>query len=155
VVNFPTDPLDPNSDAIFAATYLKTGDAAEACQRAGLANFMQDIRVTAEEQLHRPEIQALLKTMGELMPVGDVEITREYVVTSLERIHKSATNDKQYQSAIAALKVLAQVNGYLDTTVNVNHRLDLTNMTDAQLAKIAAGKAIEGEFKQITQETRA
>ena len=48
-------------EGIFVREYVRTGDALVACNRAGLGSSQYPLRVMAERQLARPEIQAAIE----------------------------------------------------------------------------------------------
>jgi len=152
-----------NPDAVFVKEYVKTGDALLAFNRAGYMTGGVGAKVAAERTLARPEIRLaldVLKSMGiekaEDIPVNP--LSREGLVDKLEVIHEAAMGDAAFPSAINAVKTQAQLLGYMDTVVNVNHNVrpselsleDLRAMVAKELSTVPA--LIEGEYVDVESE---
>jgi len=127
----------PEQDSIFVKVYLQNGDAVNACSRAGILIYGYDLRDVAEEMLKRPAIKLALKTAKDFTPseIG-VDITRESIITDLGRIHDSAIRAGEYAPAISAKKLQAQLIGVLTENVQVNHRIDLLQMSDEKILEL-------------------
>lgn len=144
-------PPDVERDAIFVKIYLQTGDALDACKRAGFVVHMHDDRTVAEYLLDRCDIQEAIKVAKEskARKPASVDITRESIISDLDAIHQSAMIDKDYTPAIAAKKLQAQLMGVLQETVQVTHKMDVTRMTDEQLINMIALKSKREDLKMI------
>lgn len=144
-------------DAIFCREYLRTGDAKIACVRAGLANAEYPIAVQAEAQLRRPEIRAALETLqAQGVKRERVVVTRDLIIEELQAAHEAAMRGGQVASAVSAKKLQAQLLGYLDTTVNVNHTVSARDLPLAELRALVAGRLeapalIEGEYRDVAE----
>lgn len=148
-------------EAIFCREYLKTGDAMIACVRAGLVNSEYSLGVQAEAQLRRPEIQAALEVLrGSGVKRERVVVTRDLIVEELQAAHEAAMKGGQVASAVSAKKLQAQLLGYLDTTVNINHTVSARDLPLAELRALVAGRLgddgpalIEGSFREVGGDT--
>jgi hypothetical protein len=155
-----------NPDALFVKEYIKTGDALLAFNRAGYQTGGVGAKVMAERTLARPEIKlslAILADMGikkaDDIPV--VPLSREGLVEKLDVIHEAAMQEASFPSAINAVKTQAQLLGYMDTVVTVNHNVrpaelsleDLRAMVAKELSSGAGYPAlIEGEYTEVSGE---
>jgi hypothetical protein len=142
-------------DAVFCREYLKTGDAMIACVRSGLVNSEYALSVQASAQLSRPEIQAAL---GVLRANGlrreRVIVTRDLIIEELQSAHEKAMETGQVSSAVSAKKLQAQLLGYLDQTVNVNHVVSARDLPLAQLRALVSGRleqtgVIDGDYVEV------
>ena len=141
-------------DAIFCREYLRTGDAKIACVRAGLANAEYPIAVQAEAQLRRPEIRAALEAMQvQGVKRERVVVTRDLIIEELQAAHEAAMRGGQVASAVSAKKLQAQLLGYLDTTVNVNHTVSARDLPLAELRALVAGRLDGGERPALIEGT--
>lgn len=139
-------------DAIFCREYLKTGDAMTACVRAGLTNSEYSLSVTAQHHLSRPEIQAALAVLTESGVERErVVYSRDLILDELQRAYEAGMQGMPISSAITALKVQAQLLGYLDTTINVNHTVSAKEMTLAELRSAVSERmpVIEGTARLV------
>jgi hypothetical protein len=135
-------------DLVFAREYvrlkaLKSKNAAElACVRAGITNPEYHIKVVAERQLARVEVQRLIveaETSGIL--IERTEYTRDLFLDELQAVHERALDAKNFTSAISAVKTQAQLLGMLDQTVNVNHSVSAKDLDLATLRAMVADRA--------------
>lgn len=128
-------------DAIFCREYLRTGDAMIACVRSGLANSEYALGVQAQAQLRRPEIQAAIAVLRDSGVKRErVVVTRDLIVEELQAAHEAAMRGGQVASAVSAKKLQAQLLGYLDTTVNVNHTVSARDLPLAELRALVSGR---------------
>jgi hypothetical protein len=126
-------------DAIFCREYLKTGDAMTACVRAGLTNSEYALSVTAAHHLSRPEIQAALAVLSESGVKRErVQYTRDLILDELQQAYEAGMQGMSVSSAITALKTQAQMLGYLDTTINVNHSVSARELSLSDLRRMVA-----------------
>ena len=144
-------PVDLERDAIFVRIFLQTGDALDACKRAGFVAHGYDDRMIAEYLLERPDIQAAMRASRDstARKSAPVEITRESIISDLDIIHQSAMVDKDYTPAIAAKKLQATLMGMVQENIQVTHNLDVTRMTDAQLMQMIAAKSKQEDLNMI------
>jgi hypothetical protein len=152
-----------NPDAIFVKEYVKTGDALLAFNRAGYMTGGVGAKVGAERTLARPEIRLALEVLrgmgiekAEDIPVAP--LSRDGLVDKLDIIHEAAMQDAAYPSAINAVKTQAQLLGYMDTVVNVNHNVraaelsldDLRAMVAKELSVAPLPALIEADYTEIS-----
>jgi hypothetical protein len=141
-------------DAEFVLEYLRNrGDPAAAkvaCIRAGIRDRDRSLDSTAQRQLSRPVIQAAIKAAESVQAVGTPDITLGTLTAETERIRELAISDRQYPAALNAVKLTAQMHGFLDQNININHSVKVGEMNTADLMKIAnGGRTLEGEFKEL------
>jgi hypothetical protein len=135
-------------DLVFAREYvrlraLKSKNAAElACVRAGITNPEYHIKVVAERQLARPEVQRLIteaESSGIL--IERTEYTRDLFLDELQAVHERALDAKNFTSAISAVKTQAQLLGFMDQTVNINHTVTAKDLDLQTLRAMVADRA--------------
>ena len=148
-------------DLVFAREYvrlkaLKSKNAAElACVRAGITNPEYHIKVVADRQLARPEIQRLIveaESSGIL--IERTEYTRDLFLDELQAVHERALDAKNFTSAISAVKTQAQLLGFMDQTVNINHTVTAKDLDLQTLRAMVADRAkpvmvIEAEYREV------
>lgn len=149
-------------DVIFVREYVKTGDALLAFNRAGYVSGGVGAKVGAERTLARAEIRLALEVLrgmgiekAEDIPVDP--LSRDGLVEKLEVIHGSAMKEAAFPSAINAVKTQAQLLGYMDTVVTVNHNVsprelsldDLRALVAKELDKPAPVALIEAEYTEV------
>lgn len=150
-------------DVIFVREYVKTGDALLAFNRAGYVSGGVGAKVGAERTLARPEIRLALSVLAgmgiekaEDIPVDP--LSRDGLVGKLEVIHEAAMTEAAFPSAISAVKTQAQLLGYMDTVVTVNHNVsarelsldDLRQLVAKELDRVPAAPAlIEAEYTEV------
>lgn len=147
-------------DLVFAREYvrlkaLKSKNAAElACVRAGITNPEYHIKVVADRQLARPEVQRLIEeaeSSGIL--IERTEYTRDLFLDELQAVHERALDAKNFTSAISAVKTQAQLLGFMDQTVTINHNVrpaelsleDLRRMVSKELEAAPVQLRIEAD----------
>lgn len=151
-----------NPDAVFVKEYIKTNDALLAFNRAGYQTGGVGAKVMAERTLARPEIKialSVLKEFGFERPedVPASPLSREGLIEKLDAIHEASMAEAKFPSAVNAVKAQAQLLGYMDQTVNVNHNVraselsleDLRRMVSNELAQPAPA-LIEAEYTEVT-----
>ena len=135
-------------DLVFAREYvrlraLKTKNPAElACVRAGITNPEYHIKVVAERQLARPDVQRLVteaETSG--LTIERTEYTRDLFLDELQAVHERALDARNFTSAISAVKTQAQLLGFMDQTVNINHTVTAKDLDLATLRAMVADRA--------------
>jgi hypothetical protein len=148
-------------DLVFAREYvrlkaLKSKNAAElACVRAGITNPEYHIKVVADRQLARPEVQRLIEeaeSSGIL--IERTEYTRDLFLDELQAVHERALDAKNFTSAISAVKTQAQLLGFMDQTVNVNHTVTAKDLDLQTLRAMVADRAkpvavIEADYREV------
>lgn len=142
---------DPDKDSAFVRHYVKSKDAVQACGQARIHCFGYDPRDVAYHQLARPEIkQAIAAEEKRVATLPPAEITKDSIITDLERVFDESMQAGEYNPAIAAKKTQASMMGWLEQTVNINLKQDATMLSDAELLKVIndrrPGTMIEGEF---------
>ena len=158
-----------NPDVQFVKEYIKSGDALLAFNRAGYQTGGVGAKVMAERTLARPEIRIALDVLadfgiekGEDIPVNP--LSRDGLIEKLDAIHDVAMQEAALPSAINAVKAQAQLLGYMDQTVTVNHNVraaelsleDLRRMVSTELAQAPAMLMIEdAEFTEVDDESEA
>lgn len=163
-----------NPDVVFIKEYIKTGDALLAFNRAGYPTDGVGVKVMAERTLARPEIRLALGVLAEMgiekeedIPVDP--LSRDGLINRLDTVYHTAVASESLPSAINAVKTQAQLLGYMDTVVNVNHNVravdlsldDLRAMVNAELASKPvpalggpgeeAPAIIEGEYTDVRE----
>ena len=130
-------------EAIFVEEYLRSGNAFMACNKSGLVDARYPMEVVARRTLERPEIQAAIALGKKLQarngrrdPPG--MYSREMILDELQRIHEQSLADKSYASSINAVKAQAQMLGFLDQTVNVNHRVSAKELSLDDLRRMVS-----------------
>ena len=136
-----------NPDVQFVKEYIKSGDALLAFNRAGYQTGGVGAKVMAERTLARPEIRIALSILADfgLKAGTDVPVaplSRDGLIEKLDAIHEVAMQEVALPSAINAVKAQAQLLGYMDQTVTVNHNVraaelsleDLRAMVSKELA---------------------
>lgn len=149
-------------DVIFVREYVKTGDALLAFNRAGYVTGGVGAKVAAERTLARPEIRLALSVLADMgiekredIPVDPQ--SREGLIDKLEIIHEAAMHEAAFPSAINAVKTQAQLLGYMDQVVTVNHNVsardlsleDLRLMVAKELDRAPSPALIEGEYTDV------
>lgn len=149
-------------DVIFVREYVKTGDALLAFNRAGYVTGGVGAKVAAERTLARPEIKLALSVLAEMgiekgedIPVDPQ--SREGLVDRLDVIHEAAMEEGAFPSAINAVKVQAQLLGYMDQVVTVNHHVsarelsleDLRMLVSKELGETPA--LIEADYTEVSE----
>jgi hypothetical protein len=126
-------------DDIFVREYVRSGRSDVACVRAGLINPEYPIKVIADRQMARPEIQRRIAeaTEGGQKPER-VEYSRELILDELQAIHDRAFSEHNFPSAINALKTQAAMMGMMDQTVNVNHTVGAKGLSLQELRALVA-----------------
>ena len=145
-----------NPDVEFVKEYIKSGDALLAFNRAGYQTGGVGAKVMAERTLARPEIRIALSVLadfgiekGEDIPVDP--LSRDGLIEKLDAIHEVAMQEAALPSAINAVKAQAQLLGYMDQTVTINHNVraaelsleDLRRMVSTELAQSPVPLMIE------------
>ncbi len=127
-------------DAIFVREYVRHGDEMLAVNRAGLSDSRYSLSVIAEYHLGRPEIKAAIAIQRQLVKENaDMKrrvlggYSRELILEDLENLHQLAKEAEAYAPAITAKKTQAQLLGFLDQTVNINHSVVPREMTTDEL----------------------
>ena len=153
-----------NPDAVFVKEYIKTNDALLAFNRAGYPTGGVGAKVMAERTLARPEIRIaldVLKEFGFERPedVPANPLSRDGLIEKLDTIHDAAMQDASFPSAINAVKTQAQLLGYMDQTLTVNHNVraaelsleDLRALVSKELESVkpALPSIIEAEYSEV------
>ena len=155
-----------NPDVEFVKEYIKSGDALLAFNRAGYQTGGVGAKVMAERTLARPEIRIALSILADfgLKAGTDVPVaplSRDGLIEKLDAIHEVAMQEVALPSAINAVKAQAQLLGYMDQTVTVNHNVraaelsleDLRAMVSKEIAQAPALLMIEdAEYTEVDDE---
>jgi len=64
------------------------------------------------------------------------------LLDDMQRIAEAAEEDGNWNSAISAKKLQAQLAGLLTQEVNVTHRMAVNELSDEQLMKIVSGREV-------------
>lgn len=157
-----------NPDVQFVKEYIKSGDALLAFNRAGYQTGGVGAKVMAERTLARPEIRIALSILADfgLKAGTDVPVaplSRDGLIEKLDAIHEVAMQEVALPSAINAVKAQAQLLGYMDQTVTVNHNVraaelsleDLRAMVSKELAAAPAPLLMieDAEFTEVEDES--
>jgi hypothetical protein len=160
-----------NPDVEFVKEYIKSGDALLAFNRAGYPTGGVGAKVMAERTLARPEIRIALSVLADFgiekgtdVPVAP--LSRDGLIEKLDAIHEVAMQEVALPSAINAVKAQAQLLGYMDQTVTINHNVrpaelsleDLRRMVSKELESspvplmIEALEVEDAEFTEVEDE---
>ena len=145
-------------EAIFVEEYVRSGNAYMACNKSGMVDPRYPMEVVARRTLERPEIQAAirvtkeLKARGERVSLRDIPgmYSREMLLDELQRTHEQALADKQYASAITAVKTQAQLLGFMEQTVNINHRVAVREMSLEDLRRLVSERGAVMDVIDVT-----
>ena len=147
-------------EAIFVEEYVRSGNAFMACNKSGLTDPRYPMDVVARKVLERPEIQAaiaLTKKLARWSGAGGVVpglYSREMLLDELQRTHEQALMDKSYASAINAVKTQAQMLGYLEQTINVNHMGSARELSLVDLRRLVSERKAGDEAIDVTPVVR-
>lgn len=148
-------------DLVFAREYvrlraLKSKNPAElACVRAGITNPEYHIKVVAERQLARVEVQRLIaEAESSGMVIERTEYTRDLFLDELQAVHERALDAKNFTSAISAVKTQAQLLGMMDQTLNINHTVTAKDLDLQTLRAMVADRArpvtvIDADYREV------
>jgi hypothetical protein len=140
-------------EAIFVEEYVRSGNAFMACNKSGLVDPRYPMEVMARRTLERPEIQAAISLTKKLgVRRGDVPgmFSREMLLDELQRVHEGALADKQYASAITAVKTQAQMLGFMEQTVNVNHHVSVRELSLDDLRRLVSERRAGDDAIDVT-----
>jgi len=149
-------------DATWVIEYLNNerdpAAAKIACIKAKIKDLDCSLAVSAQRQLARPVIQAAIKAAQAVKAAQpEPEITLGTLTAHAEDIRERAMEDRQYPAALNAVKLTAEMHGFLDKTININHSMKVEEMDTAALMKIAAGAkpALEVPYTEVPVEDDA
>lgn len=149
----PTTEADTNKDVVFINSYREHRDPVRACVEAQLSDPHYTITVFAKRQLERPEIKAAIEALDKADEKHGprAEITREAVEAKLMSLAEKAEAEGQYNSAIAALKLLAALRNWLSTNIAITHRHVAGDLSDDELERIASQKrdAVDASYEEV------
>lgn len=145
--------LVSDQDRAFVEEMVLSGDPLYATMRAGIREAGVELRIIAQKMIDRPDIQAAIAELKRQNKYAQpIEITNRSIAEDMERVYDAAFSDKDWKAAISAKSTQAQMLGLLVSKVEITRVLDVTQMSDAQLAAIAAGSAavvIDGESERV------
>lgn len=146
------------AEGVFVREYVRSGDALLACNRAGLGSSQYPLRVMAERQLARPEIQAAIaayRVAKDEEVTSDEPPSRELQVDKLEAIYRRALEEGSFSAAATAVKLQNELLGYADKTVNYNFNVSAQELPLHELRAMVAkrmslaGPVIDAEYENI------
>jgi phage terminase small subunit len=144
---------DFNDDQLkaFILCYMDTADPLAAAIRAGLQNAEESVMTTADRLMRHPAVKAGIAAVETLTRDGQViRVTRDSLVEDCQAVKEKALTDRQYTSTLGAIKLQAQLKGFLEEKVRVTHQYDPKKMSDEELERIASNdKAIDVPFETI------
>lgn len=154
-----TDVADPQKQAqeaadqaaVFVIQYVETGDPLVAAMRAGLSDDRWPLQVAVEKYMTRPDIKAMIEvTQGLTRTTTPIKITRDSIVAACQDVYEKALTDRQYGSSLAALRLQSALLGLLEQKVSISHSYKPSEMSDAELERIAAGgRVIDAAFEEV------
>lgn len=156
IANGEVKPFEFTNDQLklFILCYVDTADALTAAIRAGLQNPQESIMVTADRLMQMPAVKAGIEAVQGLERTTPfIKVTRDSLVEDCQAVKEKALGDRQYASTIGAIKLQAQLKGFLEEKVRVTHSYDPNKMSDEDLERIAnGGKVIDVvEFQDVTK----
>jgi hypothetical protein len=132
-----------NPDVQFVKEYIKSGDALLSFNRAGYPTGGVGAKVMAERTLARPEIRIALSVLADFgiekgtdVPVAP--LSRDGLIEKLDAIHEVAMQEAALPSAINAVKAQAQLLGYMDQTVTINHNVRPSELSLEDLRRMVS-----------------
>lgn len=138
-------------DAVFVDEYVRTGNAYMACNRAGILDAKYPLEVVARKTLERPEIAAAIEVARALYKANEGKVpglySREMLLDELQRVHEQSLQDRSYAASISAVKTQAQMLGYLETTININHGVSARELSLADLRRMVAERGGDDAVK--------
>ena len=137
---------NPERLEIFARTYVETGSATTAVQRAGVQNPQYRIAVWAARLLERRDVQALVavaeRELSERRAVPK-EYTRASIAEDFQEIYEKALAVEEFSPAVTAKAKQAELLGLMEKHVNVTFNARVTDMSM---------ESLEAELKRLTDE---
>lgn len=140
---------------VFAESYARDGDVIRAIALADLTDSRYSTEVVARKTLARPEVKAFIaafraKIEMEKQAPAEMAITREALVSRLDKIYDSAMKDRDRGAAIAAVKLQSILLGFHKQEIDFNITHSVQEMSTDQLLKIAKrGQTLDGEFTRL------
>lgn len=144
---------DPEKLAVFVQEYIRREQQADAGVVAVISSGLRHPQYlphhVAEYLLGKPEIQAAIKAVRSFYKPADVkEVSAQSLLTDAEDVYQRCVDDRQYNAAISAKKLQAEILGILKQQVDVNVRHVVT-MSDSDLERVARSGIIDGEYKEV------
>lgn len=159
---------EPTQDDLFVEQLLIHEDKPDGVEIAArLAGFsslensgaIYSPRVIADYHFNRPEIQAALRIARKFKRPArhSGEPTADSIYAAMDVVFERSLATNNAAGAVAAVKLSAQVAGLLKENVVHTHKLDLTTLSDSQLAAIATRKpkTIEADYADVTPASNA
>lgn len=150
------DAATPEQLAVFCQELVRAGDQPDAAviavTRAGLRDPQWPPAVVAERYLARDDVQAMVSVLKQVFkPRETKDISQQSITDDLEDVFQKAVQDRQYQPAIAAKKLQAEMAGMIRTKVDFTIANKVTELTTAELLKIASkSKVVDVDFVDVT-----
>ncbi len=148
---------DPDKDAEFVVQYLKYRNDPAAAKiavvKSGIRDRSRTLDSMATWMMSRPSIQSAIKAAEASVAAvtHDGDITLGILTAQTEEIRQAAMEDRQYPAALNAVKLTAQMHGFLEQTINVNHSMKVEEMDTEALQRIAArGQVtVDAEYTEV------
>lgn len=121
----------------FVEEYLIDLNATAAAQRAGYS--AKTAYSIGGRLLNHVEIQEALQ-VGKAKRAARTSITKEYLVTKIADVFDHAVKIQSLQGVGRLGELLARLHGYIVENKNVRFIRSVTDLTDEELAAIAAGE---------------
>lgn len=127
----------PEQEAAFIENFTRTGSAVSACVAARLINPRYAIEDVAAEVMSWPQIKLAVTAVQTTLDKGE-NVTRESIQRDMQLVFTKALGVNKFAEAINAKRTQAQLAGFMDVKVEVNHTLQVGDMTTEQLKQIVA-----------------
>ncbi len=138
----------------FAQAYVETNNGAESYRRAYNTKTMSDNAIWREACLlvkHPKVSQRILQLRQGHQEAHDITIAKLTAMT-IEAYNHAQKDDKGASAMVSAVTTLGKLHGLIIDKKHVTSKTDKSDMTDAQLAAIAAGRS-PGATEPETVET--
>lgn len=144
----------PDQVAVFVQEYIRHFDQPDAgviaVTRAGLRDPAWPPSTMAERYLARADVQAMIEVGRKFYkPRETKDVSTQTISDDVEQVYQAALQDRQYQAAIGAKKLQAELHSLLKQQIEHTHNVTVKTVSDAQLEKIASGGVIDGEFAEV------
>lgn len=141
----------PEQVALFVECYVRTDDALKAAQQARLLNPMYTVETIVARLLERTDVQTAVAVLKKSKKDRvSVEVTRESLEAAAQNLHDTSMAAGDNKTALACLRFQAELRKLLGQDLTIHHKHSVTEMSDAELEKIARGKAIDVAFEDVT-----
>lgn len=146
----------PDKLAAFVTEFIRhesQPDAAViAVTRAGLRDPAWPPSMMAERYLAMPEIQSMIEVARKFYkPRETKDVSTQTISDDVEQVYQAALQDRQYQAAIGAKKLQAELHSLLKQQIEHTHNVTVKTLSDEELQRRIRQRTINGEFSEIKE----